>query len=152
MIVDNRADLLSDFDLLRRRMDTAFGAFGGFIGGLDGQHGLVHHSRNLYPQLLVREIEGGWEVTADVPGFRAEEVSITVEGRDLRVQGKAEDTTPEGWRRTFSERRRWSFDKTLRFAELIDSAAVGAEVKNGVLRVTLPRAKAAGPVRIEVKS
>lgn len=151
MIVDNRFELLTDFDQLRRRMDSAFDGFFG-AGGLDGRHGLVHHSRSLYPELRVREIDNGWEIVGDVAGFSAADVEVTMEGRDLRVQGKAGDATPEGWRRVLSERRRWSFDKTLRFAEPVDATGIVAEVKNGVLRITVPKAKATAPVRIEVKS
>ncbi|HMV66499.1 MAG TPA: Hsp20/alpha crystallin family protein [Myxococcota bacterium] len=149
MLIDSRFDLFADLDQLRRRVDSAFGAR---AGGLDGRHGLVHQSRSLYPDLRLRDVEGGWEIVGDAAGLRAEDVEITLEGRDLRIQGRADEATPEGWRRVWGERRRWSFDKTLRFADPIDAAGVSAEVKNGVLRVTVPRLAPSGPVRIEVKS
>jgi HSP20 family protein len=131
-------DLLADINAARRQ-------------GLEGAVGASAAARNLYPLLTVTEGEQGWELVGDVPGLEPEGVTISVEGRDLTVSGEPKEPSNEGWTARRTERRKWSFSRTLRFPESIDPDLVEAEVKAGVLRIHVRRSAKPKAIRIGVK-
>lgn len=109
-------------------------------------------SMSTFPGINVWENDQNVFVEAELPGFKIEEVDITFAGNELTIQGKRADAAPEG--ATFHRRERWtgSFTRTLRLATEIDESKISATLENGVLTVTLPKAEAAKPRRIEVKA
>ena len=88
-------------------------------------------------------------VQVAAPGFKNEELSISVEGKSLTVSGKRAPLSQENvTRREFgAEQFHRSFD--LPFA--VDTNAVSAKLENGVLAIELPRAEADKPRRIEIR-
>ena len=97
----------------------------------------------------IREEDESYVLSALVPGLNAEDLSIQVLEDVVRIEGeyKADEQSylvrelPSG-----------SFQRTLRLPSVIDADQVEAEVANGVLTLTLPKAESARPKKISIKS
>ena len=107
----------------------------------------------------VSETDTEVRVTAEVPGMAPEDVDVEITGDTITIQGKKEsekDETGDEEGRQFRrlERRSGSFKRVTRLPFEIDPETVVADVKNGVLTVTVPKPaemKTPGH-KVEVKS
>lgn len=97
------------------------------------------------------EDEKNYYVEAELPGFSESQIELSVLGNELRLAGSREEEHEEN--RTFHRRERTTgrIERVLRFPVDIDAGGIEATFKNGVLEVTLPKAQAALPRKIEVK-
>lgn len=91
---------------------------------------------NMPMRTRVRETEEAYQFEAELPGYESSEIELTVLEGVMTIAAKHEDGTEgeEGFSRRNAQR---SFT-----IEGIDEDGIAAEYKNGVLRVTLPKAKA----------
>lgn len=104
------------------------------------------------PALDLSETEGGYEVTAELPGMDPKEVDITVSGGRLIIKGeKREETERKDKDRHISERRFGSFQRALRLPEDVDTDRIEASAANGVLVVRLPRSEKAKAAEKKIK-
>lgn len=89
-------------------------------------------------------------VLADLPGVRKEGLEVKVEQGILTIEGRV-DRSPPGTtlRREFNF---VAFFRQFRITESVDTAKIKAALKNGVLRLDLPKAEAAKPRRIPLES
>jgi HSP20 family protein len=105
------------------------------------------------PALNVWASENELQVTAELPGIDPNGVDISVRGDELTLRG----SYPE---RSLKEDERWirqehapvSFVRTLRLPFRVESDKVDAQYSNGILTLTLPRAEAEKPKRIQIKA
>jgi HSP20 family molecular chaperone IbpA len=105
------------------------------------------------PLADIREdAKGGVVLTLEMPGVGAGDVDIDVERRMLTIRGRGRIIAPEGYRRLYAEYGEGDYERAFTLSEEIDEGAIRAEMANGVLTLTLPRAEAARPRRIEVKA
>jgi HSP20 family protein len=142
-----RSSHLFPFSQLRREMDEAMNALlPGLPGGLFRDGG-----GRVFPALNVWEQEDDLFVEAELPGLKPENIDIAVEGDVLTIKGERGDAAPEGaaWHRR--ERGVGAFSRVLRLPVAIDAGRVQANFRDGVLTITLPKAEAAKPRKIQVK-
>ncbi|MFY9224923.1 MAG: Hsp20/alpha crystallin family protein [Blastocatellia bacterium] len=103
------------------------------------------------PAIDICEDDNNLYLIADLPGFRSENVQIRYENRTLTVSGeKTQEELPNvRYHRTesFSGRFQRSFSLPLD----IDIEKIGAELKNGLLTITLPKQEVHKPRQITVK-
>jgi HSP20 family protein len=104
-----------------------------------------------FPAVNAWEDAQGVYVEAELPGFKIEDLDITFSASELTIQGKRGETKPEGATVHRRERPTGAFSRTLRVATDVDAGKVSATLVNGVLTVTLPKAEAARPRKIDVK-
>ena len=104
-----------------------------------------------FPAVNAWEDEKSFHVEAELPGFDEKDIQLTVLGAELRIEGKREDVREENVKVYQRERHRGEFARVLRFPVEIDEGKIEAHFKNGLLSVTLPKASAALPRKIEVK-
>lgn len=92
------------------------------------------------PSMNVIESNDGYKVMLDLPGVAKDEVNVAFAEGVLTVSGerKREESTKDG-RWHVIERSHGSFARSLRFPSDVDTSKVGAEMKDGVLTVTLPK-------------
>lgn len=112
--------------------------------------------------LEVLETADSYLVRAEVPGVSSEDVTITFTNDTLSLTGEkkapAAPTAGEGQpapaapRVHSSERTYGKFSRQLRFPTPLDSQAISAEVKDGLLTVTLPKAREAQPRQIQIQA
>jgi HSP20 family molecular chaperone IbpA len=104
------------------------------------------------PLTDIRDTGHGVELTLEMPGVGPGDVDIDIERRVLTVRGRGRVTAPEGYRQVYAEYREGDYERTFTLSDEIDEGAIQADMANGVLTLTLPRAEAAKPRRIEVKA
>ncbi|GAA0292084.1 Hsp20/alpha crystallin family protein [Halarchaeum salinum] len=94
-------------------------------------------------------------VTVDLPGFEKEDVDVRVQDRSLSITAErtAETETDGDDESTYVRRERHgqSVSRRLTLPEPIDTDAVSATMKNGVLTVTLGKEDESGGYHIEVE-
>ena len=104
------------------------------------------------PPVDTRESETQVVLVADAPGVDESSVSIDLEGGELKLRGKFVPKAPEGYSLTYQEYESGDYERTFTLGETIDRSGISAVVKDGVLRLVLPKAKEAQPRRIAVKA
>lgn len=103
------------------------------------------------PAVDIHETKEGYELLADLPGMKSEDVDLTVENGVLTVSGerKAEKTEEkEGYRRI--ERSYGSFRRSFTLPKGVDPESIQANVENGQLRILVPKPVAELPRKIKV--
>ena len=139
-------DTLRTLDLMQRRFDRA-------IEGWEPPRLRVRHAtRAAWPLTNVFETKEAFLVKAEVPGLAEGDVSVTVEEDSLVVRGERKIAVPEGYRVHLRERAPGAFTRKLPLPGRIDADGVSASLSEGVLTVTLPKAKEALPRQISVKT
>lgn len=96
--------------------------------------------------LDVAEQEDKYIVKASVPGIKPEDVEITLTDNVLTIKG---ETKEENYH--LRERRFGSFMRSIALPNSVDADKIEAVNEHGVLTLTLPKAEAVKPKRIEVK-
>ena len=111
------------------------------------------HADAWAPPIDVYETERAYVITAEVPGLTREQVDIGVEHSRLTLHGRREARVPPGNAVHFHqvERGHGSFRRSFEFAESIDADAISADLSNGVLTITVPKAPPPPPRKIEVR-
>jgi HSP20 family protein len=103
------------------------------------------------PAVNVAETKDEFTVTAELPGLKPENVSVDFTDGMLTIHGEKVDEKTEKEdddRRYYMwERRFGTFQRTLPFPGGIDEKKIGAEFKDGVLTVHLPKAEEVKPKR-----
>lgn len=95
------------------------------------------------PAIDVFEGDREFRVDADLPGLRADEVRVSLEGNALELDAtRPGERTPDG--------HAVRYRRTIRFDVPLDADAVSAELKAGVLTLTLPKAAAALPRQVPI--
>jgi HSP20 family protein len=103
--------------------------------------------------MTMKEDERQITVQAEVPGFKAEEIKVSAESRRLLIEGDSEQVSGEKSEKVvFSERRTNRFYRSIGLPVEVDPAQVAANLKDGVLEITLPKVLARQPVGVEVKA
>jgi len=91
-------------------------------------------------------------VSAELPGMKKEDVKITFEKNVLTISGERKPVElSEKAKVLLKETQSESFDRSVRLGYEIDSTKISAEMSNGILTITLPKAEEAKPKQIEVK-
>lgn len=91
------------------------------------------------PLVTAVEVEGGWELHANVPGLAVEDVKIELKGDTLTIHAEVKTDPPAGWSVVRRERAELAFTEQFRFFRPIDAERVEATVKDGVLTIRVPR-------------
>ncbi len=88
---------------------------------------------------------------ADMPGVRAEDVSLDIKDDVLTIRGNV-TAEGEGERMLSEEFGTGDYYRQFILGKSIDQSRVAASMKNGVLTLTLPKAESVEPVKIAVKT
>ncbi len=105
----------------------------------------------LFPLLNLSRDGDTFLVTAEIPGIKAEDMNVHVEGDTLTLKGERKPSSVvQGASFHRRERSSGTFQRSLVLPAAIDAENVKANCKDGVLTVTLPMEKAALPRQISV--
>jgi HSP20 family protein len=93
-----------------------------------------------------------YSIELEVPGVKKEEININLKNDNLTVSWKRvrENKEENEKKKKVYERSEGSFTRNF-FVENVDSEKVAAELKDGVLKLTLPKKESAKPKEIEIK-
>lgn len=105
-------------------------------------------TRTLVPVVDIFEIEAGLAVVVDLPGVGKEGVDVRVENDVLTISGKPTEQ-PVGTP-LYREFGLVNFFRQFQLSDHVDQEKITADLKNGVLTITLPKAEKAKPKKITV--
>ncbi len=105
--------------------------------------------RYLRPAVDILEIEDGLVIRADLPGVAKEQLDIGMDKGVLTIQAQTK-RAPRG-PYVYREFELVNYFRQFQLPDVIDQSTARAEFKNGVLTLSLAKAEAAKPRRIEVK-
>jgi HSP20 family protein len=105
-----------------------------------------------FPALNVWEDSECLHVEAEVPGLSLNDVEIFVIGNELTVKGRRPALKGNELNYHRQERGTGEFSRTVTLPYEVNSEKVDATLKDGVLTLTLPKAEAARPKKITVKT
>ena len=108
----------------------------------------VYHT----PLIDIHEGSDGLILEADLPGTSEDRLSIQLEDNVLSLHAKVPSPAPEGARSIHEEYRVADFYRSFILSDEVERGRIAAELKNGVLRLILPKAECAKTRRIEIKS
>ena len=102
------------------------------------------------PAYEIKETPEAFGVTVYLPGVNREGLEITAEDGQVRVVGRRAWKQPEGWTSLHRESADLPYELVLAHDNVIDAEKVAAELREGVLRVSLPKHEAVKPRKIAV--
>jgi HSP20 family protein len=106
------------------------------------------------PSIDVSENNDGYVVRAELPGWKPEDIDISVEGNTLTIRGQLNEDVDQGGdpntRYHHREIRRGSFERSISLPADVQADRANAEFDNGVLTLTLPKSEAAKPKQIKI--
>ena len=104
------------------------------------------------PSVDISETEGEYQIKAEIPDVKKEDVKVTLEDGVLTIQGERKyEKEEKGKKYHRIERSYGSFVRTFSLPDVIDEEKVKAEFKDGVLNLHLPKSEKAKPKAIDVK-
>ncbi len=107
--------------------------------------------RAVAPRYHVEETADAFIITAFVPGVDRSALETQVDGDSLTIFARRAWTAPEGWTTLHRETPAADYRLVLELDHRVNREAVRAELNQGVLTLTLPKAEAIKPRRIEIK-
>jgi HSP20 family protein len=136
----------ADFEQLRRDMRRLLERTGG-----DGYFGETE--AGVFPPINVTQDNDNFYVRAEIPGADPKALSLSALRTRLSISGKRE-IKREHERTSYhrQERAEGSFNRTVALPTEVDSERVDARYTDGILTVTLPKAEAAKPRQITVRT
>lgn len=102
------------------------------------------------PPVDILETEHEFVLLADLPGVAPGEVDIRFERGELTLHGRR-SAAPSDREAVAREQAGANFVRTFAVSEAVAADKIEAELKDGVLRLTLPKHEAVKPRRIAVK-
>jgi len=108
---------------------------------------------SLFKNAAVTEKNGGYQVTADLPGVKKEDIHVDIDGAQLTLTAevKREKEANEGERVLHSERVFGKVSRSFTLPQEVDEAKAEAKFRDGVLELTLPKKAAAARKAITIQ-
>ncbi len=138
-------DTLRALDSFQRRIDQAYAEWAPVAEQ-------TRRTRAAWPAVNVFETKEAFVYRAEVPGLAEGDLSVYVEDATLILRGERRSLVPEGYEVHLRERSPAAFSRKLGLPGRVDAEAVTATLRDGVLTVTLPKAKETLPRQIAVKA
>lgn len=105
----------------------------------------------LLPPVDIYEDETGFTLTADLPGVSKERLGVKVNGDNLLIEGEVSVPAPQGMELLYAEVLASSYRRSFTLSRELDASKIEAALKDGVLRLRIPKAEDARPRKIEIK-
>lgn len=116
--------------------------------GNRGAQSLVSRAR-----LDVTERNGNYEVRAELPGAKKEDIAIDIDGAYVSISAKVNNQIERkaGERVLYTERSYESYARSFELPQAVDSGSADAKFEDGVLTLTLPKKDAPKSTRLAVR-
>jgi len=102
------------------------------------------------PWYEIKETPEAWGLTVFLPGVAKDGLEITAEEGVITVRGRRQWKAPAGWTALYRESPEAAYELALTHDNTIDVEKIHAELVDGVLRASLPKAEAIKPRKIAV--
>ncbi|NRO94786.1 Hsp20 family protein [Paraburkholderia sp. NMBU_R16] len=104
----------------------------------------------LAPDVDIFEDRHGITLYADLPGVPREKLDVRVHDGSLTIEAEAVVPTPSGLRLQHAEIRHPHFARAFTLSPDFDVSRIDAQLRDGVLKLTIPRRDEAKPRRVEI--
>jgi HSP20 family molecular chaperone IbpA len=104
------------------------------------------------PAVDIFETEAAITVLADMPGVNADSLAIDLRENVLTIEGRVKEAERANEQLLIQEYDTGGFRREFRLTNLIDQGGIDAVLRDGVLRLTLPKAEIARPRKIEIRT
>jgi HSP20 family protein len=139
-----RANVSEPFDSAQREFDSVLSRLLTGRGMFDGGESAPY-------AVDVREDTDHLYVEADLPGYKKEEVEITLENQTLTISAaRNQETQSKEGNLLLNERRYRRFHRSFTLPPTVDEKAVDAKLRDGVLTITLNKREETKPRKISV--
>jgi HSP20 family protein len=104
------------------------------------------------PRVNIEEVKDRFEITAELPGLKKEDVKIEVKDHVLTLTGEKKAENENKDRNVYLfERAYGRFCRTFTLPDNVEAGKIGASFKDGILKIDIPKTEEAKPKEIEVK-
>jgi len=107
-------------------------------------------ARVFMPTADIYETRDALKVILEMPGVEKGNVDVRVEDGVLNVEGRLDLAKYQGLHPLYTEYNIGHYSRNFRLSNKIDQEKIGAELKEGVLSLTLPKVEEAKPRAIQV--
>lgn len=102
------------------------------------------------PNTDILEKDNGFHIIMDLPGVNKDDLRIDVHGDQIMITARS-SYAPSG-PCVHKEHQAVEYSRMFTISDTVDRERIDASLKNGVLELLLPKAEAAKPRRIEIKT
>jgi HSP20 family protein len=106
--------------------------------------------RQFLPATDIYETQSDLKVVLEMPGVEKSNVSVHVEDGVLSVEGRLDLTKYQGLQPLYTEYNIGNYSRSFRLSSKIDQNKIAAEMKDGVLSLSLPKVEEAKPRTIQI--
>jgi HSP20 family protein len=106
--------------------------------------------RYYIPYADIYETDDALTVVMEMPGVEKNAVNVALENDVLRVDGQIDFSKYEGMEPVYTEYNIGHYTRSFTLSDKIDQEKISAQLDDGVLTLTLPKAKEAQPRRISI--
>jgi HSP20 family protein len=108
-------------------------------------------ARRFLPITDIFETNDALRVILEMPGVDTESVDVRVENDVLTIEGQVDFTKYQGLTPLYTEYNVGNYARSFQLSSKIDQERIGAELKDGVITLILPKAEKAKPRKIMVR-
>jgi HSP20 family protein len=108
-------------------------------------------ARAYLPTADIYETQDSLTVVLDMPGVEKNNVEVRVEDGVLKIDGRLDFSKYQGLQPLYTEYNVGHYSRSFRLSSKIDQSKIGAELKDGVLTLRLPKVEEAKPRTIQIK-
>lgn len=132
-----------DLGRLRRQLDHLFGQT-----GVDT--GYPRPRAGVFPLINLTENKDAYFVRAEIPGIASEDLDIQSTGRNISITGQRKMPENDNAKYHRREREFGRFSRMFALPGDIDRDRIDANLKDGILTITIPKAEVAKPRQIKI--
>ena len=105
------------------------------------------------PRLDVSEHEKAFEVQAELPGVKKEDVKVSIDGQRVTIEGECQQANEQrqGEQLVYSERSTRRYQRSFTLPSEVDDASAEAKLENGILMLTLPKKQGGAAKRLTIQ-
>jgi HSP20 family protein len=105
------------------------------------------------PRLDVHETEKTFEVQAELPGVKKEDIKVSIDGARITIEGECQQANEQrqGEQVVYSERSTRKYQRSFMLPSEVDDASAQAKLENGILMLSLPKKQASAARRLTIQ-
>jgi HSP20 family molecular chaperone IbpA len=107
-------------------------------------------ARYYIPTTDIYETDEALTLVMELPGVEKDDVEVKLEGDVLQVEGRIDFTKYDGMEPVYAEYNIGHYARAFTLSDKVNQDGISADLRDGVLTLTLPKAKEAVPRRIAV--
>jgi len=112
----------------------------------------IRNVKIFVPRVDIYETRAALFLIADMPGVDDKSVDVELEKNILTISGRVENGRVKDYSLVFSEYEVGDYERTFTLSNEIDRKKIRATVKQGVLRLELPKAEKVKPKKITINA